>query len=183
VLLYPPCTPAARVSQPLVRPSAVTRSACPQRQCEVCEGQRESWSARFGVSKGMQANSARTHVAAAARFGASRVGAEIATGARAGSSWARASLHGEQRAQLQREKFELVKTGQWRLGARNFQQLVAAAPGPRGSTSRGLGSGGGQEQGYVGPAEACLRVVGRGMRGLGCAFTPSEERGESWAGQ
>lgn len=135
----------------------------------------------------MHGNNTRTHVAAAARYGASRVGAGIATGARAGSSWARAALHGEQRAVVQREKFELVKTGQWRLGARSLQQLVAvaAAPGQRGSTSRGLGSRGREEERW--PAEACLSVVVRGMRGLGWAFASSrenpEEQRESWARQ
>eukprot|EP00277_Geminigera_cryophila_P012382 CAMPEP_0179447650 /NCGR_PEP_ID=MMETSP0799-20121207/31454_1 /TAXON_ID=46947 /ORGANISM="Geminigera cryophila, Strain CCMP2564" /LENGTH=111 /DNA_ID=CAMNT_0021238621 /DNA_START=33 /DNA_END=368 /DNA_ORIENTATION=+ len=62
----------------------------------------------------------------AGRCAVSRVGAEIATGARAGSSWARTCQHAPaKRAALLREKIEYVKTRKWvsETGCREFNML------------------------------------------------------------
>lgn len=56
----------------------------------------------------------------------SSVGAEIATGARAGSSWARSSAHSpEKKAELIRTKIAYLKTREWKteMGCREFQML------------------------------------------------------------
>ena len=57
------------------------------------------------------------------RCGISRVRAEVATGARAGSSWARGALHGERKLRVIHESRQFLKTGRWGLGCREFQLL------------------------------------------------------------
>ena len=64
---------------------------------------------------------------AATRCAVSRVGSEVATGARAGSSWAKNALHGETKAEIEKEKWNFLKTRQWTKGCREFQMLCSSS--------------------------------------------------------